>query len=831
MESPPPVPTATKSKDKEKEKEKKKKSTIRSGKKKERKALDTTGGEEKSDDEPRNSNENVDIPVTPSDPENHWEIVKCSTDAVAAPRSKHTAVYFRGAFYVFGGDNGDSRLNDLYEFNLEKKEWREVKTKGNPPEPRYYHSAVVNGTHMYIFGGYTNENNNDLWQYDFDAAQWTHLECAGDVPSKRSGHCAAIHGGNMYVFGGYDGSARLNDIFCFDFENKTWRMVETSGKPPSSRCNFSSSVVGNCMYIFAGHSGAATTSDLYEFNFETCHWRQVETMGDAPPKRLGHTSVYNHGNLYIFGGTSANKLTNDLYCLNLGTREWTNLNTTGDKPERRAYHTAVVADGGSKYMFVFGGSTASNTEYEGRYSPEQAVIYQYRFEKSYPEESLSYDMGKLLERKILTDVTFSVGKKATQFNAHGLILANRCPSLNNLVEKAHKKKKSKKKDKKDRSSTSGQVTTAGANDVTLPDVEPAVFEELLYFIYTGEVTNNISFSLLAPSSASPAPVPTNTSNSSTPTSPESFTLDQVFHLMSLAIEHELPRLIALCERKIRSMVSLQTVIAALKLNEPAGKDGKPAKVISASLKEYCIAFILKQYQEVITQEAFTSLDPTVLVEIMRLNQMSQVDPSVLDSKFKKIGPVEVPLNSLAEDLGKLRKEEKTFDIFFNVRKKKRGAHLVILAARCEYFQGLVRSGQIHKEEPSDVVIGTIIPTPEAYDCFLDYLYTGNTNIPGECAVYLMTTPGFYGLTNDRLRAVCSSNLIPNITQDNLLKILNAANDVKAEQLKEYLLRELVKIYKFLVETKIDEIRNLPKSLLVDIMIAEANWHSCTPQAK
>jgi hypothetical protein len=114
MESPPPVPSGA-PKSKEKEKEKKKKSTIRSGKKKERKALDTTASEE-NDDEPRNSNENVDIPVTPSDPgkplsllslfffypliltslENHWEIVKCSTDAVASPRSKHTAVYYKG---------------------------------------------------------------------------------------------------------------------------------------------------------------------------------------------------------------------------------------------------------------------------------------------------------------------------------------------------------------------------------------------------------------------------------------------------------------------------------------------------------------------------------------------------------------------------------------------------------------------------------------------------------------------------------------------------------------------------------------------------------------
>jgi len=618
----------------------------------------------------------------------------------------------------------------------------------------------------------------------------------------------------MYVFGGYDGSARLNDIVRLDLESLKWTIVETTGKPPSSRCNFSSSVVGNCMYIFAGHSGAATTSDLFEFNFDTGNWRQVDTLGESPPKRLGHSSVFHQGNLYIFGGTSANKLTNDLYCLNLTTREWRNLNASGEKPDRRAYHTALVPDGESKFMYLFGGSPASNTE--GRYSPEQAVMYRFRFEKAYPEETLSSDMAKLLGMKLLTDVTFQVGKKATSFHAHGLVLGNRCPALSRSLDKKGKKKGGKKgkkegKDKKEGTAMQVVVSSSGKTEITLPDVEPAVFEELLYFIYTGEVTDNISFSLLAASSSS---VPTAGGSSPASGGTESFKLEQVFALMSLAIEYELPRLIALCERKLRSMVSLQSVIAAMKLNEP-----KPGKVISAPLKEFCITFILKQYTDVIAQEAFTSLDPTVLVEIMRLNQQSQSDPSILDAKLKKIGPVEIPPNSLAEDLGKLRKEEKTYDVFFSVRKKKKGAHLVILAARCEYFQAFVRSGDHQKEGPSEVVIGSIIPTPEAFDCFLDYLYTGKTDIPGECAVYLMTTPGFYGLTNGRLRAVCSSNLIPNVNQDNLLKILDAANDVKAEQLKEYLLKELVKIYKFIIESKLEEVRELPKSLLVDIMVA------------
>jgi len=127
--SPPPVPTAAppakpakEGKDKEtprgdkesKPKEKKKKSTIREKKKIQRKALDG----EKDNEKTKHIEESIDIPVTPSDPgthfcsfplqkianfvyvhvttDNHWETVRCSSDTVASPRSKHTSVYYKG---------------------------------------------------------------------------------------------------------------------------------------------------------------------------------------------------------------------------------------------------------------------------------------------------------------------------------------------------------------------------------------------------------------------------------------------------------------------------------------------------------------------------------------------------------------------------------------------------------------------------------------------------------------------------------------------------------------------------------------------------------------
>ena len=65
-------------------------------------------------------------------------------------RSKHTAVAYDDAIYVFGGDNGKIMLNDLLRFDVKEKSWGRALGTGTPPAPRYHHSAVVS-THIKCF--------------------------------------------------------------------------------------------------------------------------------------------------------------------------------------------------------------------------------------------------------------------------------------------------------------------------------------------------------------------------------------------------------------------------------------------------------------------------------------------------------------------------------------------------------------------------------------------------------------------------------------------------------------------------------------------------------
>jgi len=55
-------------------------------------------------------------------------------------------------------------LSDLLRYDIRDGSWVRAFSVGQPPAPRYHHSAVVYGSSMFIFGGYTGDihSNSNL---------------------------------------------------------------------------------------------------------------------------------------------------------------------------------------------------------------------------------------------------------------------------------------------------------------------------------------------------------------------------------------------------------------------------------------------------------------------------------------------------------------------------------------------------------------------------------------------------------------------------------------------------------------------------------------------
>lgn len=89
-----------------------------------------------------------------------------------SPRDSHSAIIFGDSMYLFGGSTGAAR-NDLYEFRFDTKQWREIRPatgkdgrQYQAPCPRFCHTGVVYNSSLYVFGGYDGQNRlNDFRQF------------------------------------------------------------------------------------------------------------------------------------------------------------------------------------------------------------------------------------------------------------------------------------------------------------------------------------------------------------------------------------------------------------------------------------------------------------------------------------------------------------------------------------------------------------------------------------------------------------------------------------------------------------------------------------------
>ena len=161
------------------------------------------------------------------------------------------------------------------------------------------------------------------------------------------------------------------------------------------------------------------------------------------------------------------------------------------------------------------------------------------------------------------------------------------------------------------------------------------------------------------------------------------------------------------------------------------------------------------------------------------------------------------------------------DITLLVETKSITAHKSVLAARSAYFEGMFRSLPPQNNTVT-ITIGDMIPSVQSFETLLRYIYYGEVVMPPEDSLYLFTAPNFFGFTNNRLQAFCKQNLEMNVTFENVIQILEAADKIKAQDMKKHALSLIVQYFPKVA--RLPRIRDLSRDLLLDILdaLAEVN---------
>lgn len=389
-----------------------------------------------------------------------WTNVNCPQDGPTGPpcqRSLHVASVLKDKLYVFGGYDGQNRVNDFYEFDFKKMEWRTIPPVGQLPTPRDRHTSVVYGNAFYVFAGFDGTTRvQDFYEYSFDSAQWQCVAVlGGTAPSPRHSHAAVIYACSMFVFGGYDGSYR-SDFHAYNFLTSSWSQVATAGRVPRARYRATCVVHGQSMYLFGGHDGTRHLNDVHVFDFEERVWQQVVTEGPLPIPRDSHVSVVHGQSMYIFGGSTGSAM-NDFHELRLDTRKWSPVQAMGAKaPGHRFCHVACV-HGDS--MYVFGG-------YDGSNRLNDFVEFHFGLNLlscDIPPSSLVQDLRSLVNNEEMSDIVFMVEDQPVY--AHK-ILCMRCTYFRAML--------------------TGGMSETRASEIVLQDVRHPIFLALLEYLYTDQ---------------------------------------------------------------------------------------------------------------------------------------------------------------------------------------------------------------------------------------------------------------------------------------------------------------------------------------------------------
>lgn len=251
----------------------------------------------------------------------------------------HTTILYKDTVILFGGKTGNipdlEFFGDLWVLYTCIWEWSRINfgIKMTPKE-RSGHTSVRCKDKMYVFGGITSgivKHNllNDVWEFDIDSQEWKEIQRVGITPCERYQHSAAsLYDKIMVIFGGSKSenkSERLNDCWIFDTDNYIWHQVILTGKIPSNRFGHVMIDIGNGYLFLHGGQGQKALRDSYIIDTKNKISIHLDSDHEYIDERKDHAITHFQGRILIYGGCEKTKKYHDLAIFDYEKFKYNNL--------------------------------------------------------------------------------------------------------------------------------------------------------------------------------------------------------------------------------------------------------------------------------------------------------------------------------------------------------------------------------------------------------------------------------------------------------------------------------------------------------------------------
>eukprot|EP01060_Flectonema_neradi_P028120 TRINITY_DN3782_c7_g1_i1.p1 TRINITY_DN3782_c7_g1~~TRINITY_DN3782_c7_g1_i1.p1 ORF type:complete len:473 (+),score=53.51 TRINITY_DN3782_c7_g1_i1:165-1583(+) len=189
-------------------------------------------------------------------------------------------------------------------------------------DERYHCGTAVFRREVFVFGGRNGNKRLDSSEsYDPITNTWKRLP---PMKTIRSAPACAVHKGFIYVFGGFNGTIEYQTVERYDPVNQQWADTSSITAMPFEACELGAISLGNLIYVIGGtqrrHSpGEKVLSIVQSFNPDTNEWCVLPSMST---KRMCPAAVSYRGKLWVIGGSDGDGALNSVECFDPVTQVW-----------------------------------------------------------------------------------------------------------------------------------------------------------------------------------------------------------------------------------------------------------------------------------------------------------------------------------------------------------------------------------------------------------------------------------------------------------------------------------------------------------------------------
>eukprot|EP01018_Ginkgo_biloba_P037843 Gb_11255 [translate_table: standard] len=226
-------------------------------------------------------------------------------------RAGHTTTLVGKQFFVLGGRNGNEFFNDLWVFDIEVEQWKQLQQKV-PFAPRAYHTATLIGDqYMWVIGGSDKTTMfDDVHVLNTITLQWSSPTISGSIAIRRRGtHAAVLHplqSRSILIHGGYGGTNPqwLDDLSLLRTDSLDWVVLNPGGAVPCARGYHTLTTIGAYAVLFGGKNDVGIVKEDYLsiFDVATNEWAIPKVQGQAPIPRSNHAATLMDNDLIIIHG-------------------------------------------------------------------------------------------------------------------------------------------------------------------------------------------------------------------------------------------------------------------------------------------------------------------------------------------------------------------------------------------------------------------------------------------------------------------------------------------------------------------------------------------------